>query len=40
MPINALRWRPATEDTSSMSAVLLVASTSGNLYQYAAKTGK
>lgn len=39
-PVNCLRWRPHNEDTSTMSAVLLVANTNGNLYQYAAKTGK
>ena len=39
-PVNALRWRPVNEINSNTSSVLLVANTNGNLYQYAAKTGK
>ena len=39
IPINCLRWRPQNQN-SSMSSVILVGSTNGNLYQFAAKTGK
>ena len=39
-PVNALRWRPFIENANSLSSVLLVANTNGNLYQYTAKTGK
>lgn len=39
-PVNALRWRPQNEYNNSSTPVLLVANTSGHLYQYAAKTGK
>ena len=39
-PVNCLRWRPANQDLGSISSVLLVANTSGKLYQYVAKTGK
>ena len=39
-PVNALRWRPINESTGSSTPVLLVANSNGNLYQFAAKTGK
>ena len=39
VPINCLRWRPQNQ-TSTMSSIILVGSTNGNLYQFAAKTGK
>lgn len=39
-PVNCLRWRPSTQDTSSISSVLLIGNTNGNLFQYVAKTGK
>ncbi len=39
VPINCLRWRPHNQN-SGMSSIILVGSTNGNLYQFAAKTGK
>lgn len=39
-PVNALRWRPINEYNNSATALLLVANTSGHLYQFTAKTGK
>lgn len=39
-PVNALRWRPINEYNNSSTALLLVANTSGHLYEYTAKTGK
>jgi hypothetical protein len=39
VPINCLRWRPHNQN-SAMSSIILVGSTNGNLYQFAAKTGK
>ena len=39
-PVNALRWRPASEKLESMGAVVLAANTNGHLFQFLAKTGK
>lgn len=39
-PVNALCWRPFNETNSTSAAVIMVANTNGNLYQYGAKTGK
>ena len=39
VPINCLRWRPQNQ-TATMSSIILVGSTNGSLYQFAAKTGK
>jgi hypothetical protein len=39
-PVNSLRWRPLSEYSSSSTPLLLVANTSGHLYQFIAKTGK
>ena len=39
IPSNCLRWRPQAQN-NTMSAVILAASSNGNFYQFAAKTGK
>lgn len=39
-PVNALRWRPASDKIESMGAVVLAANTNGHLFQFLAKTGK
>ena len=39
-PVNAIRWRPASEKLESMGAVVLAANTNGHLFQFLAKTGK
>lgn len=39
-PVNALRWRPASEKIESVGTVLLAANTNGHIFQLFAKTGK